>query len=175
MRVTQTLPEIPGPGGNGGWVRITDTWTATDLQALVLEHISIDGSETNTQMTKLRREEQPSSLFEVPPEYQIEDELQDFIIQYATRGRNSPAQVIRRVQPKYTQTAGSLGIQGKVLLSATVDESGKAREVRVERSVDPGLDQEAIKAVRQWRFRPAHENGPAVRMDVEVEVTFGLN
>jgi TonB family protein len=175
VRVIQTLPENPAPGGHSGWVRVTDTWTATDLQAVVLEHVSMGHSETSSTMTNLRRGEQPSSLFEIPPDYRVEDELEDFVIEYPRPGRTSPPEVITRVGVKYTSQAGRAGIQGMVVLAATVDETGKARDVHVERSLEPGLDQEAVKAVSRWRFRPGREDGRAVRVDVKVEITFGLN
>jgi TonB family protein len=175
VRQTQIQPGTPGPGGQRGWVRVTNTWTAPDLQTVVLEHISVDGSETNTQMTKLLREEQPASLFQVPADYRMEDELEDFVMEYQVRGPTQPPEVITRVGANYTREAGRAGIQGTVLLAVSVDESGRARDVHVERSLDPGLDQEAIKAVSQWRFRPGREDGRPVRVDVKVEVIFGLN
>jgi TonB family protein len=126
-------------------------------------------------MTNLRREEQPASLFQVPPDYRTQDELEEFVLDSPIRGRVSPPVVISRATAKYTPEALRDGIQGKVLLAATVDKSGKARDVHVEQSLDPGLDQEAIKAVRQWRFQPGREGGQAVDVDVFVEVTFGVN
>ncbi|HEY1757057.1 MAG TPA: energy transducer TonB [Bryobacteraceae bacterium] len=153
VRLTQTMPRLPPPGDPGGRVVVTDTWAAIDLRAVVIEDTSDSFG----------------------ADYRIEDELQDFIIQYPIGGRTTPPQVISRVQPKYRQRAGSLGLAGVVVLAATIDESGRAVDVHVEQSVDPELDQEAVKAVSQWRFRPGQEDGHAVRMDVKAEVTFGLN
>jgi TonB family protein len=62
-----------------------------------------------------------------------------------------------------------------VRLTLFVDETGKAQGIRVERSLDPGLDQEAIKAVRGWRFKPGEQDGHAVRVPVHVEIGFSLN
>jgi TonB family protein len=177
VRQTLTIPDSSPLGDRGPRQVMTDTWTATDLQTVVYEH-TVDllfGNETNGRMTNLRREEQPASLFEVPPDYRMEDELEDFVIEYQAPGRTQPPEVISRVGANYTREAGRAGIQGTVVLAATVDETGKARDVHVERSLDPGLDQEAIKAVSRWRFRPGREDGHPVRVDVKVEVIFGLN
>jgi len=49
-------------------------------------------------------------------------------------------------------------------------------EVRITRSLDPhfGLDQEAIKTVKSWRFRPARKNGEPVSVWVDIELSFTL-
>ena len=85
-----------------------------------------------------------------------------------------PPEVITRIGAKYTEQARRAGIQCTVVLAVTIDRSGRAGEVQVERGLDAGLDQEAIKAVRQWKFRPGEENGHPVRVNVHVEVTFSL-
>jgi TonB family protein len=179
VRRTLTIGDTSPLGDRGPTNLVIDTWTAADLQIIVLERDSNSGrggsSETSTRMTNLRREEQPASLFEVPPGYRMNDELEDFIISSPVRGRTSPPQIISRTTAKYTAEALRSGIQGKVLLSATVDKSGKVRDVQVEHSLDPSLDQEAIKAIRQWRFQPGRESGHAVEVDVRMEITFGLN
>jgi TonB family protein len=175
-RRTLTIADTSPLGDRGPRHIVIDTWTAIDLQIIVREHTSsTGGSEMNTEMTNLRMEEQPTSLFQVPADYRIEDELEDFIIARPVRSRASLPRVLSRATAKYTPEALWSGIQGKVLLAATVDKNGKARDVHVVRSLDPGLDQEAIKAVRQWRFSPGQEGGHAVEVDVNVEITFGVN
>jgi len=44
--------------------------------------------------------------------------------------------------------------------------------LRVLRSLDPELDEKALEAIRQWRFKPALKNGKPVRAPVTVEVDF---
>jgi hypothetical protein len=46
--------------------------------------------------------------------------------------------------------------------------------IRVVRSLDPGLDQRAIEAVRQWHFRPGTKDGKPVRVAATVDVNFQL-
>jgi len=55
-----------------------------------------------------------------------------------------------------------------------VRRDGSVGNVRVVRSLDPGLDRSAMDAVRQWRFSPAHRHGEAVDLLVEVSVRFNL-
>ncbi|MBP7569579.1 MAG: TonB family protein [Acidobacteria bacterium] len=84
--------------------------------------------------------------------------------------------VIREVKPQYTAEAMRAKIQGVVLLEAVVQTDGTVGDVRVIRSLDPvfGLDQEALKAARQWRFVPGRRQGQPVPVLVSIELTFTL-
>ena len=77
-------------------------------------------------------------------------------------------------QPKYTEEARQAKIQGAVLLSLVVDANGATRNVKVVRSLDPGLDQKAIEAVRQWKFKPGQKDGRLVAVTAQIEVSFRL-
>ena len=67
-------------------------------------------------------------------------------------------------------------VQGVVLLECIVRPDGSVSDVNVVRSLDPtfGLDQEAIKAAKQWRFRPGTRFGEPVAVLVTIELTFTL-
>jgi TonB family protein len=82
--------------------------------------------------------------------------------------------VVSQVPPKYDEQARVAKIEGSVLLSLVVDESGAARNIKVVRSLAPGLDQKAIEAVRQWKFRPGQKDGNPVAVQAQIQVTFRL-
>lgn len=84
--------------------------------------------------------------------------------------------VIREVKPNYTADAMRAKIQGVVELEAVVMPDGTVGEVNVTRSLDRtfGLDEEARKAVRQWRFVPGTRYGQPVAVLVTIELTFTL-
>ena len=67
-------------------------------------------------------------------------------------------------------------IQGVVGIEAVVMPDGSVGDVRIIRSLDRnlGLDEQAIKAVKRWRFRPATKMGTPIAMFVSVEMTFSL-
>jgi len=67
-------------------------------------------------------------------------------------------------------------IQGIVRLEVVVLEDGSVEEVTVVQSLDPlyGLDDEAVKAMKEWRFEPAMKDGQAVAVVVPVEMSFSL-
>ena len=91
-------------------------------------------------------------------------------------GRVSSPQLIRKVDPEYTNAAMQAKLQGTVVLEAVVLTDGTVGDVRIMRSLDStfGLDQNAIKAVRQWRFVPGSQAGKPVPVIVSVELTFTL-
>ena len=82
--------------------------------------------------------------------------------------------VLFKVEPKYTKAAARARIAGRVVLAAEVWPDGAAHNFKVVRSLDPGLDQEAIKAVSKWKFRPGMKDGTLVKVAVTVEVNFRL-
>ena len=84
--------------------------------------------------------------------------------------------VIREVKPQYTAEAMRAKVQGTVLLECIVLPDGSVGNVEVVRSLDStfGLDQEAIKAAKQWRFRPGTRFGEPVAVIVTIELTFTL-
>ena len=67
-------------------------------------------------------------------------------------------------------------IQGTAVLDCVVKADGTVGECGVVRSLDStfGLDQEAVKAARQWRFTPGRRLGQPVAVLVTIELTFTL-
>lgn len=84
--------------------------------------------------------------------------------------------LLREVTPKYTAEAMRAKVQGVVLVEAVVLSDGSVGDVRIVRSLDRvfGLDQEAIKAARQWRFLPGTRFGEPVAVLVTIELSFTL-
>jgi TonB family protein len=84
--------------------------------------------------------------------------------------------VVREVKPAYTADAMRAKVQGSVWLECIVMPDGSVGEVKVTRSLDPifGLDQEAIKAAKMWRFSPGMRQGEPVPVIITIELTFTL-
>ena len=84
--------------------------------------------------------------------------------------------VLREVKPQYTSEALRAKVTGTVILEVVVLPDGTVGDVRVTRSLDPvfGLDEEAIKAARQWLFDPATRFGEPVALLVSVALDFNL-
>lgn len=77
--------------------------------------------------------------------------------------------------PDYTDPAREVKFNGAVLLDVTVSAEGSAIEAKVSRGVPFGLNEEAIKTIRNWQFKPATQEGNPVTCRVMIEVTFHLN
>ena len=92
-------------------------------------------------------------------------------------GVTSPV-LVREVKPNYTGEAMRAKLQGIVEMEAVVMPDGTVdpKSIRITRSLDAnlGLDQQAIIAVKQWRFRPGLYKGQPVPVRVNVELTFTL-
>jgi len=84
--------------------------------------------------------------------------------------------VIKEVKPNYTGEAMRARIQGLVTMEAVVMPDGSVGDIRVTRSLDQqfGLDKEAIKTVKQWRFRPGLRLGQPVPVLIVIEMSFTL-
>lgn len=85
-------------------------------------------------------------------------------------------QLLRDVRPAYTADAMRAKVQGTVWLECIVMPDGSVGEVKVTRSLDPifGLDQEAIRAAKMWKFRPGMRQGDPVPVIITIELTFTL-
>ena len=80
---------------------------------------------------------------------------------------------IRDVKPVYPADAQGSGVQGIVIIEATIDPAGKVSDARVLRSI-PLLDKAAIDAVRQWEYTPTLVGGRPVPVIMTVTVNFTL-
>jgi len=83
--------------------------------------------------------------------------------------------VIRRVQPQYPQMAKIARVQGAVVLAAVIGKDGAIQNLHVISSASPLLNQSAIDAVKQWRYKPYILNGEPVEVDTTVTVNFSLS
>lgn len=84
--------------------------------------------------------------------------------------------VLKEVKPQYTADAMRAKVQGTVWLECVVMADGSVGDIKIVRSLDSvfGLDQEAIKAARNWKFVPGVRNGEPVPVLVTIELTFTL-
>ncbi len=89
-------------------------------------------------------------------------------------GGVSPPVIIHRVEPLYSEEARKARYQGTVVLEAIVRKDGTCDIIRVVRSLGFGLDENAMLALKQWRFRPGMRNGVAVDVSLNIEVNFNL-
>ena len=86
----------------------------------------------------------------------------------------SKPELIQKVEPEYSEEARKAKFQGFVVLYIVVDQNGNAVAPRVVKGLGLGLDEKALEAVRQWKFKPGYKDGKPVAVAATVEVNFRL-
>lgn len=82
--------------------------------------------------------------------------------------------LVFKTEPEYSEEARRSRWQGMVSVEIVIGEDGVPRNVQVLTPLGRGLDEKAVEAVRQWRFRAGRMNGRAVPVTARVEVYFRL-
>lgn len=82
--------------------------------------------------------------------------------------------LIYSVDPQFSDQARRAKYQGICIVSLIVDRQGLPQDVRVVRALGMGLDQKAIEAVKQYKFKPAYYKGHPVPVYINVEVNFRI-
>lgn len=85
-----------------------------------------------------------------------------------------PPQLIYSVDPEFSDEARKAKYQGTSVVALIVDANGNPRNIRVVRALGMGLDEKAVAAVKQYRFKPAQYHGHAVPVEIDVEVDFHI-
>ena len=86
----------------------------------------------------------------------------------------SPPKVLNQHEPSFSEPARKSKFQGTVTLGLVVDRSGNASNVHVLTPLGCGLDEEAVRTVETWKFKPAEKDGDPVAVEIAVEVDFHL-
>jgi periplasmic protein TonB len=79
-----------------------------------------------------------------------------------------------QVDPEFSEEARKAKFMGIVTVNLIVDQQGKPQNVHVLRGVGMGLDEKAVAAVKQYKFKPAMEGGKPVTVEMNVEVNFQI-
>jgi protein TonB len=97
---------------------------------------------------------------------------------YRPGGLVTDPEVLVEKKPAYTAEAMRAKIQGEVEIEGVVMPDGTLTDLRIVRSLDKvyGLDQKALEAVRQWKFKPGRlkSTGEPVPIIVTIALTFTL-
>jgi TonB family protein len=86
-----------------------------------------------------------------------------------------PPKVLQKSEPKYTAEARAKKISGTVSLTIIVGTDHRAHDIKITKSLDPGLDKSAINSIRTWRFQPGTKDGKPVPVVAKLDVNFRLN
>jgi protein TonB len=82
--------------------------------------------------------------------------------------------VLYSVEPEFSEEARKAKFSGNVEVYLWVDADGKPSHIRIVRPIGMGLDEKAVEAVRQYRFKPAMKDGKPVAVDLYIDVNFQI-
>ena len=88
--------------------------------------------------------------------------------------RNLPAEVLSKPNPSYTEEARKMKIEGEVLLEVVFESGGKVHVNRVIRGLGHGLDEAAVHAAEEIRFKPAMRDGQPSDSTAVLHIVFQL-
>lgn len=88
-------------------------------------------------------------------------------------GMTAPS-LLLKVEPQYSEEARLAKYQGTVVVSAVIGADGLAQSMRVIRGLGLGLDEQALKAIAQWKFKPGAKDGDPLPVQATIEVNFRL-
>ena len=83
-----------------------------------------------------------------------------------------PPVLLSAPDPQYTEAARNAKLSGNVIVAMLVDQNGQTQNVHVVQGLGNGLDDKAVEAVQQYKFKPATLNGEPVPVNLRVEVNF---
>lgn len=93
---------------------------------------------------------------------------------YRVGGGVSAPSLLYKVEPEYSEEARAAKYQGTVVLYVEIGPDGYAHNPAVQQSLGLGLDQKALDAVNQWKFKPGMKDGAPVTVQASIEVNFRL-
>ncbi len=93
---------------------------------------------------------------------------------YQVGGGVSAPELVFAPDPEFSDEARRAKFQGACVVALVVDAKGNAQQVRVIRHLGMGLDQKAVDAVKQYKFKPARLHGKPVPVEANIEVTFRI-
>lgn len=104
--------------------------------------------------------------------FELSDSLTDMIFEIADLDE-APEPIVQ-IAPVYPSKLKKSGVQGRVWIMFIVDENGLTSKQRVTESPHDEFAESAIKAVRQWKFKPGKKEGKAVKTRVQIPLAFTL-
>lgn len=93
---------------------------------------------------------------------------------YRIGGTVRPPAILHTAEPEFSEVARRLKFSGNSIVSMRVNENGDPDCLRVVRPAGMGLDEKALQAVAQYKFRPATKDGTPVRVQMDVDVNFQI-
>ncbi len=92
----------------------------------------------------------------------------------AEAGQHVPAKPLKRSEPEYPYAMRRFRLEGRVQIEFEVDVTGKIQNPVITQSSNPGFDEPALTALREWTFQPATVDGKPVKSRLKQEIRFNM-
>jgi TonB family protein len=172
-RITSPVGSDGRPSEDASGQSVVETWYSRDLKLVVSESRQFPQGERQTVDLRILSQSQPDpSLFALPAGFEVKDErkaLPDL------SGKVRPPIVIATVNPEVSEEAREhKPLDATVVVGLIVDTQGAPQNIHVLRGFGQGLDEKAVEAVRQYRFKPAMMDGKPVAVALNISVRFQI-
>jgi TonB family protein len=171
---------------------VTEYWYSEDLKlSLLTKRTELNANSWTMRIKSIQRNEPDTSLFTIPEDYKVQemmfgtsqtDTLSPRFIQPGSSPETStlPHNIVATQptcrycpSPEYPEEAAKANLRGEVFVQILVNEDGIVENAEVVQGLGTGLDEVAVKGVKQWRFNPALDRqGNPVSTITTVAVTF---
>jgi len=142
-------------------IRLEQPLASPDQAEAVMDHVFFLGAE---------------ALQHTQPEYRRSDNTNSAgpVYSSAKEGVKFP-QSVYTPEPEFSEQARKARYQGTTILNVVVDKDGNTSRIRLVRPLGMGLDENAMEALKTWRFKPGTYNGQPVAVEINIEVSFNLH
>ncbi|WP_438480601.1 energy transducer TonB [Oleiharenicola lentus] len=90
------------------------------------------------------------------------------------KAHGTPPKILKQAHPRYPSSLSRNGTSGSVVVAFVIDTQGDVAKAEVVRSTNPGFNQSALDAVKQWKFKPGEIKGVKVNTLVTQRLDFNL-
>jgi TonB family protein len=166
--------QIVGLEAWGQEINGRELWLSTHYRMPLMQVVRSERGTTTQSVFAFEAEEPDPALFQIPSGFTVVDALPPQAETPLGGEGISPPRVIKSVDPEFSKQERRSRFNGTVLVSLMVDEAGLPQNVKVVHGVRQDLDQKAVQAVQQYRFKPAMRNGIPVKVDLTIDVNFHI-
>jgi TonB family protein len=156
-------------------VQDRELWTSTHYRMGVMQILRSDKGKMTQTVASFSSAEPDPTLFRIPADFAVSDAPPPPPPAPGTvriGGKVSAPVVLKAGQAEFSEWARQAKVNGDVLVHLIVDEQGMPRDVKVVRGIGMGLDEKAVYAVKQYRFKPAMRDGAPVKVEMQIDIVF---
>ncbi len=173
----RTLKTITRDDGST-FIQDRELWLSTHYRMPLMQVIRSEQGKTTESVVSFSAGEPDPALFRIPDGFSVRDAPSANGPGQQTAGAGgtiSGPKIIKSMEPEYSEEARRKAVSGVVVVDLIVDQDGLPQNVKVLRGVGSGLDEQAVKAVRQYRFKPAMGvAGVPVSDEIQIDVSFKI-